>query len=334
MDTSRDSSLLRSLAVAFGDGLAFGVGMKITQKAARPAGAGSGSDLAPLAGKLDEIEERLKRIERAPAVPAESMDQKIIDSLVNALEARLQEQGAQVDRRLADLETRVAMEMRTLDQQDRSQTRNLEEGIAALRNEVVTLHREFAGQLARIVAEQLDARVAVVVESAVEKRVAAAVDLAVEKRLAPAAERAVEKALERRQTAAEDQVTPLREELARKDQEIAALERRVQEAESATLEFILSMGQMCRETAERMSRPTLAASPDPGPVQPQAPPQAAPPPEAAPTPAPAPIRPASAQASVPPPSFLQPKRPGGLWRMPLVSSLLVSVTAAALLLFK
>ena len=34
MDKSRDSSVLRSLAVAFGDGLAFGVGMKLTQTAA------------------------------------------------------------------------------------------------------------------------------------------------------------------------------------------------------------------------------------------------------------------------------------------------------------
>jgi hypothetical protein len=331
MESSRDSSLLRSLAVAFGDGLAFGVGMKITQKAARQAVAG-GSGLAPIAGKLDEIEERLKRIERAPAVPAEAMDQKIIDSLVNALEARLQEQGAQVDRRLADLETRFAVEMRTLDQQDRSLTRNLEESIGALRSEVVALHREFAGQVARIVAEQLDARVAVAVEAAVEKRVTAAVDLAVEKRLVPAAERAVERALERRTAAAEDQVTPLREELARKDQEIAALEQRVQEAESATLEFIVSMGQMCRETAERISRPSGSGTPKPGPVQPQPPPPLA----AVPAePASAPEIPRMpAQPAVPPPDFLQPKRPGNLWRMPLVSSLLVSATAAALLLFR
>ena len=35
MQTSRDSSVWKSLAAAFGDGLAFGVGMKLSQNAAR-----------------------------------------------------------------------------------------------------------------------------------------------------------------------------------------------------------------------------------------------------------------------------------------------------------
>jgi len=35
MQNSRDLSLWRSLALAFGDGLAFGVGMKLSQNAVR-----------------------------------------------------------------------------------------------------------------------------------------------------------------------------------------------------------------------------------------------------------------------------------------------------------
>src|SRR5580704_16942056 len=39
MQSSSDSSIWRSLAVAFGDGLAFGVGVKLSQNAARQIGA-------------------------------------------------------------------------------------------------------------------------------------------------------------------------------------------------------------------------------------------------------------------------------------------------------
>jgi len=265
MSNTRDSSLWRSLAVAFGDGLAFGVGMKISQNAAaRPA---MGAD-----SRVPELEERLRRIERTRELSGPGVDQRIVEGLVNGVEARLQEQSAQVERRIADLETRVAVELKTLDQQDRHLASNVDETVQALREQVVSLNREFAAQVARIVSEQVDA--------IVEKRFATI----------------------------EERLLPLREELERKDREIAELRQKAQETDSAVFEFITSMGQMCRDAANRIGK------------------TAAPPP----SPPPPPDIPATSDA-IAPPTFEELKRPGGLLRMPMVSSLIVAAGGVALL---
>ena len=65
MDTSRDSSVWRSLAVAFGDGLAFGVGMTLTQKAGR-RGALPQTETRALPEHLQDLELRLAQVEKAP----------------------------------------------------------------------------------------------------------------------------------------------------------------------------------------------------------------------------------------------------------------------------
>ena len=106
MQSSSDSSIWRSLAVAFGDGLAFGVGVKLTQNAARQIGVASRAGAGELPERLAQVEQAIKRIERAPAGASAGMDQKILEAIVNALEARLKEHGGQVERRLADLEAK------------------------------------------------------------------------------------------------------------------------------------------------------------------------------------------------------------------------------------
>ena len=110
MQESRDSSVLRSLAVAFGDGLAFGVGMKLARNAVRPPGAEPLAEGVPLAGRLDRLEERMAHLELAPppapAAPA-GFDRKVVEAVVNALEARIDERAAQVERRLDDLQART-----------------------------------------------------------------------------------------------------------------------------------------------------------------------------------------------------------------------------------
>jgi hypothetical protein len=141
MENSRDSSIWRSLAVAFGDGLAFGVGVKLTQSAARQAGAPLQPDISPIAGRLGQIEQRIERIERAPAAvsaapagPAPAgFDQKVLEAVVHALDARLHEQAGQVESRLTELEARIAIEFQSLHQEDR-----------ALRAEVADKSREIA----------------------------------------------------------------------------------------------------------------------------------------------------------------------------------------------
>src|SRR5580704_9414428 len=129
MENSRDSSIWRSLAVAFGDGLAFGVGMKLTQNAgcgstsvAPPAESGTIPDRAA-AERLERLEQRLERFERTPAAAlaqgqgAGAFDQKVLEAVVNALDARLNEHTGQVERRLAEFEARMAIELKSLHQQ-------------------------------------------------------------------------------------------------------------------------------------------------------------------------------------------------------------------------
>jgi hypothetical protein len=184
MESSRESSIWRSLAVAFGDGLAFGVGMKLSQKTVQHAGHPATADFTPVTTRLAQLEDRLERMEHAPALPSAGgagIDQKVLEAVVNALEARLREHAVQVERRLTDLDAKLAIELQSLHQEDRSiasgaqacvdETREqfsrrlvearerLENDIGSLRGQVVSLNREFAEAVARIVEQQVAASV-------------------------------------------------------------------------------------------------------------------------------------------------------------------------------
>lgn len=182
MQNNRDSSVLRSLAIAFGDGLAFGVGMKLTQRGATPNAptpsleAPLPVDVAPLLDRLDQIEARLSKAERAPTASSSApapFDQKVVEAIVHALDARLLEQSAHVERRLTELEAKLAMELKSLQLQDQSvvtavQThieelngqindqlaairRRSDEERAVIQREIASLHRDFAGEISEAV---------------------------------------------------------------------------------------------------------------------------------------------------------------------------------------
>jgi hypothetical protein len=148
MQSHRDASVLRSLALSFGEGLAFSVGMKLTQNV---TGAGNPPvetpDFGPIAARLEQIEQRVAKTER-PREP-QALDQRVIAAIVSALESRLQEHSGQVERRV-------------------------EQESAALRDEVRAMHREFAANVAQVVGEQVALRAAEM-EPVIEARVAAAV---------------------------------------------------------------------------------------------------------------------------------------------------------------
>ena len=232
MRDNGDSSVWKSLAVAFGDGLAFGVGMKLTQNAQRqgslpPAAADAGMVL----DRLEQIEQRMRRIESAPA----GFDQGVIEAVTNALDARLNEHVSQVERRLAGMEARILMETKSLEQQDRSLGARMEQDLAALKGQVVALNREFAEQVGRIVAEQVAVQVqarTAALEQSLRTQAMDAVDDAVQERLAP-----------------------IRAEAARKDQEVVELRQRVASTDSTIFNFVLAMGEMCRQAAERLAPP-------------------------------------------------------------------------------
>lgn len=265
MENSRDSSIWRSLAVAFGDGLAFGVGVKLTQSAARQAGAPLQPDIGPIAGRIHQIEQRIDRIERAPAAVSAApsgtapagFDQKVLEAVVHALDARLHEQAGQVESRLTEFEARIATELQSLHQQDRA------------------------------------------IASGVEQQVDSAI---------------------------EDRLALLRAEASEKTREIAELRERLAESDRNVLDLILAIGQMCRQAADRIAGSDAA----PAPIEPTAEP-AAPAAEIPEEPV-LTFAPAAPALETPPPGFTQPKPPVRLWRVPLVSSFLL--TAAGVLLLQ
>jgi len=225
MQSSRDSSLLRSLAIAFGDGVAFGVGVKLTQDPAKKAGPSAPREFAPLLGRVAELEKRIDRMEQAsPMLPASgsmNFDQHALNALVTAFEARLEEHAGHVERQIAELEIRIALELKTLRQQDQS----VSSGMTALHDQLIGLHREFAEAVGAIVEEQ----VATQVEAGLEK---------------------LQQAVG---TAVEEKVGALREQIEAKTSEITTLQERLTESDRNVLEVILGMGEMCRQVGERLS---------------------------------------------------------------------------------
>ena len=133
MENDRDSSIWRSLAVAFGDGLAFGVGMKLTQNVARQPGTPQ-SGAAPLADRFERLEHTpIAAPEAASGPEPAGFARKVIETVVQAVDERLNEQAKQMERRLAELEAQIA------------ETRNqLVAEIVAVHNRVEGAMRGFA----------------------------------------------------------------------------------------------------------------------------------------------------------------------------------------------
>jgi len=328
MQSSSDSSIWRSLAVAFGDGLAFGVGVKLSQNAARQIGAPPRTGSGDLSERLANLEQTIKRIERAPVPAPAGMDQKVLEAIVNALEARLKEHAGQVERRLADLEAKMAIELKALDEQDHAVAQKVTGELNALEGQMISVHREFGEAVARIVADQVALQVearAAEVESSLEGRIAASVNAAVGRRLAE-----IDSGVEHRLAAMvsarlEPVERQMREEIGEKDREIAELRQQLADADTTLLDIVSGIGQVCRQAAERMGRPASpAATPMPAPAaaaemtpEERAEPESESPPESS--------------AEPPLPGFTQPQKPNRLWRVPLVSSLAMLATGGLIL---
>ena len=264
MQSSRGSSLWRSLAVAFGDGLAFAVGMKLTQAASRHLGAphprAPRSDPAPLTDRIEQAEQDLKHFERVerPSVPGSvAVNQKVLEAIVNALEARLAEHAGQMERRLAAVEARLALELRSLDQQDHSIVKRVSDNIGALRQQMVGLHREFGESVARIVAEQVGSQVqarAAMLEESLHRQISAAVEAAVGAAVPAAIETRLPAAMNVSVSRLEQQ---LRTDVEHRDREIAELRQRLADTDTKVSELILGIGQICRQAAGKGAPPAV-----------------------------------------------------------------------------
>lgn len=167
--------------------MAFGVGMKLTQPQAQAAAAAPKIDLNPLAQRIREMEQRIDALQEAPRTvavtgAAGSFDQKVLEAVVNALDARLHEHAGQVERRLTELEAKITIELKDLDHQDQALARGtqarLDEVRAAVREEVSGLHgqvgsmqHELVAALARMVQEQVEKHVAAQVLAQMQARI-------------------------------------------------------------------------------------------------------------------------------------------------------------------
>jgi ElaB/YqjD/DUF883 family membrane-anchored ribosome-binding protein len=362
MESSRDSSVWRNLAVTFGGGLALGaVGMKLTQTALRPVEAPAAPESNPLTDRLSSMERRLSQVEQVPAPPRPAapqpapaaIDQKVLEAVIAAVDARLHEHAGQMDRRLADLEARLAI-MQGLQDQDRKAAEQVRNEATALRSGLNRDMRQVLDSVSQVVAGQTATATELHtlrqqherVLDAAEQRFA---DMQQEYRqgiseLRSEMEQSIEARLVTSVAAAavaqlEEQLAPLRSEVQHKEQELTELRQRLADSEKSVLDVVLAIGDVCRQAAERIGgahelRAAAPAVPAPAPPKAEALADPVAPAEGSPIAAPpAPIKtepvPAAPAATLPSriqpvPDFLPESTHRTNWRIPLVSSFLVS----------
>jgi hypothetical protein len=355
MESSRDSSVWRSLAVTFGGGLALGaVTMKLTQTALRPAEATRRPEPDAVTDRLKVVERRLEKrpekLEHPPVpprpaaatpAPAAVMDQRVLEAVIGAVDARLHEHAGQMDRRLADLEARMAV-AQGLQQQDRETAEQLRQDAAALRQAMELELRQVRESVSLAAAGQTATRTDFEMFSRLHQQQLA--DLRQEYRqevaqLRGEVERSIETRIVTSAAAAvaaqlEEQLAPLRAEVRQKEQELAELRRRLADSEKSALDVVSAIGDVCRQAADRIgaSRPDrLGGSLEEKPAAPP-PTLVAPQPETSSgVEEPAPMAPPSSAETSPPappvpeiPPFLRETKQVMSWRVPLVSSFLFS----------
>jgi hypothetical protein len=178
-----------------------------------------------------------------------NLDRRAMDALVNAVEARLREHGAQMERRLADLEAGLAIEMDSLRQQEHTIAARAETALEQAnkqwneqtlslwqqrKEDMVALRQEFTGFQRQFTTE---------VTTAVEREVRCQVDA-----VAGNLRKLVE-------NMAAERLDGLVSELEVRNREIVSMRQRLVENERNVLEFALGMGEWFRELAARMCSP-------------------------------------------------------------------------------
>ena len=215
MQNGREDSVWRALAVAFGDGLAFGVGMNLTRNAVRLTSGNVRPELQPLADRVAAIEQRIDRARANGSLPSPGQ-----------LDARINKLATRFERQVAEVEVKSKIQVEALHARDRALAQELDTQLTAFRDHMIALHREFAETLSRLVEEQIEEGVAA--------------------RMAPM----------------EQQLRGIvREETQRIGEQLAAdLEQRLLARDRNVLNLMLTLGQSCLETAERMSAPAVVTA--------------------------------------------------------------------------
>ena len=362
MENARDSSMWRSLAVAFGDGLAFGVGMKLTQNVARQTGMpDSGSPAS--AERFERLEQRLERLEHtaiaAPeAVPAPEpagFARKVIETVVQAVDERLNEHSKQMERRWAEFERRIAEVRSQFDAglvavhdhvegqieglakseeklreeiqrvADRASSFDVSAAEAVIEMKLVPLRVEIADLRLRLAESDRAVAGMAAVHNRVEGEIQGVVksEEQLREEMQRVADRVSSFDASVAEAAMETRLAPLRVEIAEMRQQLA-------ESDRSVLDLILAIGQMCRQAAERIT--------DSAPLPPEsAPPLSTTEPPLSGTSESLDAAPEEAGVSTEPPfessapAFTQLKKATSLWRVPLVSSFLLTTGGLLLL---
>jgi hypothetical protein len=277
MPGSRESSVWRTLAVAFGDGLAFGVGLTLTNNAARAATAKTPQpypDIRPLAERITEIEQRIERVRVPAPAPTASVTgptiAKVAELVLTAMDGRFGEIGEQMERRLAELEGKFKSELEAAEARDKTRDQHLEGSTQAriealrgeftgaleaqrlrsdsdlrvLRSQVMEVHKEFAETLARLVDQQIEHTITLRLQ-AIHEQMRETVR---EESLSAYARfgEGVEAVVDTRFQAA-------REEWIRQGRQILELGARLDTHEHNLLDLVIALGRNCLQSAERMT---------------------------------------------------------------------------------
>jgi predicted nucleic acid-binding Zn-ribbon protein len=154
MEKSSQSSFLKSLALALGDGLLFSVAMKLAQGPSKTREDGM-TDLGPLAERLRKVEDHTQTIDKDALMKfGEGLDGRVLEKVIVALEARLTEHVGQVDRRLAEIDAQVALDLKAVDTHTTAQTNAVEKAIQQIetqvRDYVAAAQQSSAGQISGV----------------------------------------------------------------------------------------------------------------------------------------------------------------------------------------
>lgn len=179
MQNSGDDSILHRLARCFGQGLALGVGLTLTQQALRPKGTQREPALDP---PLNPAAAPPRRPAPAPRPEAAAprtetasraqLDLRAIQAIVSVVEQRIEERAAQTERTLDEIRRHAAANAEAL------VSRHVESAMTGVRTQMNHTHREFAHAVARIVSEQVTrgiAKHAAEMEARTQQRIEAAV---------------------------------------------------------------------------------------------------------------------------------------------------------------
>lgn len=266
MDNSRDSSVWRSLAVALGDGLAFGVGMALSQKASRREAAPQ-PEIGAAGERLQELERRMSLLESAPV----RLDPKVLETIVGVFEADLRERDEQWSRRLA---TAVESSAASFRQEHASAADSHRLGLAAaLRDREEQWNRRLAAAIESAVSalrqEHTQTMTALRHDVVADLRTLESQGIAWQQELTETLPRMMDERIAGHLDAAaldaaiDRKLDAYRTELEGRDREIAELRDRLTASEQRTLDLLTAIGQACRETAERMNPAPAPCNPTP-----------------------------------------------------------------------